>query len=87
MSNTKELININSVVKIQELDDVLASQCRGGLSLSVTAKAGESAAAAATSDGTKATAGNGEVSVSFDDDATSPSFTFPDIFGDFSFFF
>lgn len=78
MFNTQEPINLDSIAGIQELDDALASQCRGGgrrLSLRVTAGAGESAAGAITSNGAKAAAGNGEVV--FGDNITFPSFTFP----------
>ena len=85
MSNTDNQVNLNLAAGISELDDVLASQHSGGLSLSVVAKSGESAAGAVTSDGRRAQAGNGEVQFEFDEDTTASSFTFPDIFGDFSF--
>ena len=61
MSNIKKQIHLDSIAGIHQLDDVSASQCRGGLSLSITAEAGESAAGATTGN-KKAQAGNGEVS-------------------------
>lgn len=87
MSNANNRINFDRVPGTKELDDVVAAQLSGGVSLSVIARAGESAAGAITSDGRRAEAGNGEVRFEDDLTADTSSSTFPNIFGDFSFVF